>query len=306
MKKHRSKPITIFLVVFTIVLLGVIIALVITTKPMPVSLLQEYGLGLLWEEGLAMNECAECHDSVDFHSCETCHDDHGAVELTNIPFSEIVELTGDVPDPSFVKIHQVIPDQENFGTHITLLNFLEIHGVQEFETVTFTTNDGGLTTIEYLYLDETAMLVPYIDGVRFITETIHNSTWLKGINRITIVGKEKPLTIDGEATSIGRLLLGDTMRLTVEGSDVMLSDDTGNLSRAMVANWVEGPRLLDLLKNKSPDIVVITDSNGEVTELTADEIQNAIIAIVKDEVTLVLPDRGRSAWPTQIVEIESN
>ncbi|KUK98135.1 MAG: hypothetical protein XE06_0081, partial [Anaerolineaceae bacterium 46_22] len=136
MKKHQSKPITIFLVVFTIVLLGVIIALVISTKPMPVSLLQEYGLGLLWEEGLAMNECAECHDSVDFHSCETCHDDHGAVELTNIPFSEIVELTGDVPDPSFVKIHQVIPDQENLGTHITLLNFLEIHGVQEFETVT--------------------------------------------------------------------------------------------------------------------------------------------------------------------------
>jgi hypothetical protein len=306
MKKHQSKPVVIFLIVFTIVLLGVIIALVIATKPMPVSLLQEYGLGLLWEEGLAMNECAECHDSVDFHSCETCHDDHGAVELTNIPFSVIVELTGDVPDPSFVKIHQVIPDQENLGTHITLLNFLEMHDVHKFESVTFTTNDGGLTTIEYQYLDETAMLVPYIDGVRFITETIHNSTWLKGINRITIVGKDRPLTIDGEATSIGRLLLGDTMRLTVEGSDVMLSDDTGNLSRAMVANWVEGPRLLDLLKTTSPDGVVITDSNGEVTELTSDEIQNAIIAIVKDEVTLVLPDRGRSVWPTQIVEIESN
>jgi len=306
MKKYQSKPIIIFLIVFTISLFGVIIALVITAKPMPVSLLQEYGLGLLWKEGLAMNECAECHDSVDFHSCETCHDEHGSVELTNIPFSEIVELTGDVPDPSFVRIHQVIPDQENLGTHITLLNFLEMHGVQEFETVTFLTNDGGLTTIEYQYLDETAMLVPYIDGVRFITETIHNSTWLKGINRITIVGKDRPLTIDGEATSIGRLLLGDTMRLTVEGSDVMLSDDTGNLSHAMVANWVEGPRLLDLLKTTSPDVVIITDSNGEVIELTADEIQNAIIAIVKDEVTLVLPDRGRSVWPTQIVEIESN
>lgn len=306
MKKHQSKPITLFLVVFSIILLGVVTALVITAKPMPVSLLQEYGLGLLWKEGLAMNECAECHDSVDFHSCETCHDEHGSVELTNIPFSEIVEITGDVPDPSFVKIHQVIPDHENLGTHITLLNFLEMHGVQEFETVTFITNDGGLTTIEYQYLDETAMLVPYIDGVRFLTETIHNSTWLKGINRITIVGKDKPLTIDGEATSIGRLLLGDTMRLTVEGSDVMLSDDTGNLSRAMVANWVEGPRLLDLLKTTSPDVVVITDSNGDITELTSDEIQNAIIAIVKDEVTLVLPDRGRSVWPTQIVEIESN
>jgi len=306
MKKPQSKPFTIFLIIFAIVLLGVIIALVIATKPMPVSLLQEYGLGLLWEEGMAMNECAECHNSVDFHSCETCHDDHGAVELINIPFSEIVKLTGDVPDPSFVKIYQVIPDQENLGTHITLLSFLEMHGVEEFETVTFTTNDGGFTTIEYQYLDETAMLVPYVDGVRFITETIHSSTWLKGINQITIVGKDKPLTIDGEATSIGRLLLGDTMRLTVEGSDVMLSDDAGNFSRALVANWVEGPRLLDLLKNPSPSAVAIKDVNGNVTELSADEIQNAIIAIVRDEVTLVLPDRGRSAWPTQIIEIESN
>ncbi len=86
----------------------------------------------------------------------------------------------------------------------------------------------------------------------------------------------------------------------------MLSDDTGNLSRAMVANWVEGPRLLDLLKTTSPGGIIITDSNGDITELTADEIQNAIIAIVKDEITLVLPERGRSAWPTQIVEIESN
>ncbi|MDY6846376.1 MAG: hypothetical protein SVP52_04500 [Chloroflexota bacterium] len=307
MKKLQSKQFTVFLIIFSIILLGVIVALVIATKPMPVALLQNFGLSLLWEEGMMMNECAECHNSADFHSCETCHDEQrGSVELTNIPFSEIVRLTGDVPDPSFVKVHQVIPDQENLGTHITLLSFLEMHGVTDFETITFTTNDGGFTTIEYQYLDETAILVPYVDGVRFITETLHSSTWLKGIKQITIVGKEKPLTIDGEATSIGRLLLGDTMRLTVEGSDVMLSDDTGNISSALVANWVEGPRLLDLLKDPSPNGVSVKDANGNVTELSADEIQNAIIAIVRDEVTLVLPDRGRSAWPTQIIEIESN
>jgi len=63
---------------------------------------------------------------------------------------------------------------------------------------------------------------------------------------------------------------------------------------------------LDLLKKPSPSAVAIKDVNGNVTELSADEIQNAIIAIVRDEVTLVLPDRGRSAWPTQIIEIESN
>jgi len=172
--------------------------------------------------------------------------------------------------------------------------------------VTFTTNDGGFTTIERQYLDETALLVPYIDGVRFITESVHSSTWLKGISRITIVTEETPLTIDGESTSIGRLLLGETIRVTVEGSEVMLTGEDGETSRAFVANWAEGPRLLPLLENPSPEGVVVTDSEGNETELTFEEIQNAIIAIIRDEITLVLPDRGRSVWPTKIVRIESN
>ena len=281
--------------------------MLITLKPMPVALISEFGVGLLWEEGLAMNECAECHDSVDFHSCETCHDDHGAVELENIPFSKIVELTGDVPDPSFVRINQINPDQYNLGTHITLFQFLETHGVDEFESVTFTTNDGGITTIDYQYLDETALLVPYIDGVRFITESVHSSTWLKGISRITVVGKETPLLIDGQRTSIGRLLLsGETIRVIVEGSDVMLTDESGATSHAMVGNWAEGARLLPLLKNPTPQGIIITDAEGNQTDLTFEEIQDAIIAIIRDQVTLVLPARGRSAWPTKVVEIKSH
>jgi hypothetical protein len=294
------------LAIVAFLLLGALVTLIITLRPTPVALIDEYGLGLLWKEGEVMNECAECHNSADFHSCETCHDDHGAVELGNIPFSKIVELTGDVPDPSFVRINQIIPDQENLGTHITLFQFLEMNGIDEFESVTFTTNDGGITTIQAQYLDETALLVPYIDGVRFITESVHSSTWLKGISRITIVGKEKPLIIDGEATSIGRLMLGETVRVIVEGSDVMLTGENGAISHAMVANWAEGARLLPLLKNKSPEGIAITDSQGNKTALTLEEIRDAIIAIIRDEVTLVLPDRGRSAWPTKLVEIESN
>ena len=306
MKNIQQKPLLIFLLLFVFILLGVTISLVFTTKPMPISLLQEYGLGLLWDEGNVMNECAECHNAVDFHTCETCHDDHGAVELTNIPFSEIVELTGDVPDPSFVRINQILPDQENLGTHITLRDFLAMHGIDAFKSVTFTTNDGGITTIESKYLDETSMLVPYIDGVRFITESVHNSTWLKGINRITIVGRDTPLLINGVETSIGRLLIGETTRLTVEGSQVMLTKDDGAINQAFVANWVEGPRLITLLNDPSSEGITITNIDGEKSELTSEEIQNAIIAIVKDEVTLVLPNRGRSAWPTKIVKIESN
>jgi len=306
MKENKKRRWLITLVIITILLLGTLITMLVTLKPMPVALISEYGMNTLWEEGQVMNECAECHNSADFHTCETCHDAHGSVELANVPFSKIVELTGDVPDPSFVRIYQVIPDQENLGTHITLFQFLEKHGVNDFESVTFTTNDGGITTIERQYLDETALLVPYIDGVRFITESVHSSTWLKGISRITIVTEDTPLKIDGKSTSIGRLLLGETIRVTVEGSEVMLTGEDGGISRAFVANWAEGPRLLSLLKNPSPERVVVTDFEGNQTELTFEEIQNAIVAIIRDEVTLVLPARGRSVWPTKIVKIESN
>jgi hypothetical protein len=295
----------IFLIVFIVILCGGLIALMIATKPMPVALIQEYGIGLLWEEGKVMNECAECHTAVDFHDCTTCHDDHGAVELAGVKFYEVVELTGDVLEHSFVRVNEVLPNQANVGTHILLFDFLAQQGVNAFESVTFITNDGGLATIEAQFLDETAMLVPYVDGVRFVTESVHVSTWLKGIKQIIVVGTEKPLTIDGEATSIGRLLLGDTARLTVEGSDTMLTDEEGRTGMAFVGNWVEGALLLPLLKTPVPEIVTITDRNGNQVELTGEEIENAILAIVRKEITLVLPDRGRSAWPSDIVQIDS-
>jgi hypothetical protein len=305
MKNLKNKPVILFLVTFIIVLCGGLITLIVVTKPTPIAVIQHYGLGLLWEEAQIMNECADCHKAVDFHDCKTCHDDHGAVELTGIRFYEVVELTGDVPEPSFVRVNEVLPDRENYGTHILLLDFLSQNGVDAFESVTFTTNDGGLTTIESHYLDETAMLVPYVDGVRFVTESVHISTWLKGIKQIIVVGTEKPLIIDSEATSIGRLLLGETVRLTVEGTETMLTNADGETGLAFVANWVEGANLLPLLKNTAPAQVIITDRNGNQLEFDREEVENAAIAIVRREVTLVLPDRGRSVWPTGIVEINS-
>ncbi|MBW6464956.1 MAG: hypothetical protein K0B06_00440 [Brevefilum sp.] len=305
MKDLIRKPLFIFLIVFILILCGVLIALVVATKPMPVALIQEYGIGRLWEEGKMMNECAECHKAVDFHDCATCHDDHGAVELAGLKFYEVVELTGDVPEHRFVRVNEVLPNQTSVGTHILLFDFLSQQGVDDFESVTFITNDGGLTTIEAQYLDETAMLVPYVDGVRFVTESVHVSTWLKGIKQIIVVGIEKPLTIDGEGTSIGRLLLGDTVRLTVEGSDTMLTDEDGRTGMAFVGNWVEGARLLPLLKTSTPATLIITDRSGSQVELAGEEIEHAILAVVRKEVTLVLPDRGRSAWPTDVIQIES-
>jgi len=306
MNKGKKKGLFIFLIIVVFLLVGVIITYLVVIKPMPVALVSEYGLSALWEEGTAMNDCAECHDGEEFHSCDTCHDDHGAVELAGVGFYAVIELTGDVPDPSFVRINEILPNQDESSTHITLIDLLMSYGVDSFESVTLITSDGGLTTIEYQYLDETAMLVPYVDGARFITETIHVSAWMKGINRIVVVGSEKPLTIDGEATSIGRLLLGDTVRVSVEESDVMLVNDDDNMSHAIVANWTEGVLLTSLLRTSSPESIILTDSSGNTTELDGSEIEGAIIGIVKDKVTLILPERGRSAWPTNIIEIESN
>lgn len=305
-KKEKKSRKWIFWLVGILLLIGVIILIVIATKPTPVALLSEYGLTTLWEEGATMNECAECHSSEDFHSCDTCHDDHGAVELSGVTFYEIVELTGDVPDPTFVRLNAVFPDQENVGTHITVYDFLAQQGVDEFESVTLISNDGGMVTLEPAYLDEDAMLVPYVDGIRFASETLHASAWLKGIKRIIVIGEEKPLLIDGEATSIGRLLLGDTMRVTIEGTDVMLSNENSETSHAYVANWAEGAPLLPLLDDSAPDEVTVTDTSGATLTLTGEEVSNAIIAMIYDQVTLILPDRGRSAWPTDIVKIESN
>ena len=304
--EKKPKRWIIYLAIGLILALAVIALILITTKPMPIALLEEYSLGTLWEEGTQMNRCAECHAGADFHTCSDCHDDHGAVEMAGIQFYAVIDLTGDVPDPAFVRINEILPDQENAGTHLTVQDFLAQNGVEDYESITFITNDGGMTTIDSEYIDETAMLVPYVDSVRFASETLHASSWLKGITRIVVVGADTPLTIDGVETSIGRLLIGETAHIVVESTDVMLADETGRLSHATTANWIEGTLLAPLLEDPNPESITVTDSAGEIVELTADEIVGAALAMDHNSVTLVLPERGRSAWLVDILSIESN
>jgi len=42
-----------------------------------------------------------------------------------------------------------------------------------------------------------------------------------------------------------------------------------------------------------------------MTELTGSEIQNAVLAIIRDQIALILPERDQRAWPANIVKIES-
>ncbi|MEA3325962.1 MAG: hypothetical protein U9R53_01425 [Chloroflexota bacterium] len=49
MKNNKHKQRIILLIVLGIVLIGTIIAIILATKPMPVALLAEYDLKMLWD-----------------------------------------------------------------------------------------------------------------------------------------------------------------------------------------------------------------------------------------------------------------
>ena len=97
-------------------------------------------------------------------------------------------------------------------------------------------------------LTDEALLLPHVDGLRFAAADLHVSTWLKGVWRIIVVGKDKPLILDGYHTSIGRLLLGQTTSVTIEETEVMLhSASDGQIRKARTASRIEGMKLTDIV-----------------------------------------------------------
>jgi hypothetical protein len=148
--------------------------------------------------------------------------------------------------------------------------------------------------------------MPYEDGVRFASENLHISTWLKGITRIIVVGSETPLRIDGQATSMGRLLLGPTRSVTVEETDVMLkSESDGEIRRAKTASRVEGAPIEDIVEHSAFQHLEIRDRAGETHTLTAEDAQGAVLILMQGRVTLALPSRGRSQWIPDVVAVTS-
>lgn len=267
----------------------------------PGRVLIHYPLDLLVEEVTTMNDCAECHETEAFHTCATCHDDHGAVELAEVPFYAVIDLTGDVPEPGFVWVHDILPYPDHPNTHLPLLSFLEEQGVTAFQSVTLASNDGGFITIDRDNLTEHARLLPYADGIRFAAEDLHVSTWIKGITRIVVVGAETPLTINGVPTSIGRLLLGPTRAVTLEQTDVMLkSEDDGQIRRAKTASRLEGAPVSVLVRDDAtgamPTAITVTTDQGETITLAFEEVRDAVLAQIRGQVVLVRPDRGRTEW----------
>jgi hypothetical protein len=271
----------------------------------PLRLPTQFSWRTLSQEADAMSRCAECHETAKFHTCDTCHDDHGAIEMENVPFYAVVAFTGDVPEPGFVLIDDVLPYRDRPHTHVPLLDFLAEQGVTDFRSVTLASRDEGFVTIERPNLTASSLLMPYEDGIRFADEKLHVSTWIKGVTRIVVVGTETPLRVDGQATSMGRLLLGPTRSVTVEQTDVMLKDEgDGQIREAKTAARIEGVPLDEVVARPGSD-VEIRDGSGQTHTLTAEESRGAILYLSRGQVVLVLPERGRSQWIADVVEINS-
>jgi hypothetical protein len=261
---------------------------------------------MLAGEAEMMNDCVECHEPAKFHTCDTCHDDHGSAEMANVPFDDLILLQGDVPEPGYIPVNEILPYRDQPGTHVALLDFLADHGVEEFESVTLASRDEGWVTIERENLTAKALLMPHVDGMRFAAEDLHVSTWLKGIWRIIVVGPDKPLTMDGYRTSIGRLLLGPTRSVTLEQTDVMLrSESDGRVRKGKTAARVEGAGLADIVADPGFDTLTVRDAAGEEFTLTAAEARGAVLAQMGDRVVLVLPERGRVQWIAGVIELVS-
>ncbi len=276
------------------------------TQSAPFGVLTRYPVSMLVEEMQWMDDCAECHSAETFHTCSTCHDDHGAVEMTNVPFYAGITLEGDVPVPGYVLLNEVLPYRDQPHTHKPLLDFLSQQGTSDFESVTLASLDGGFVTMTRENLTTDALLMPYIDGIRFAAENLHVSTWVKGIRRVIVVGSETPLLIEGQATSIGRLLLGPTLELTVDSANVMLqSADDGEIRRAQAGTRILGVPLTALVTEPAFTELVIHDSARQEYRLSAEDCDGAVLAQFRGRVTLVLPERGRSQWISDVVALES-
>jgi hypothetical protein len=266
----------------------------------------EYPAGVLIEEAGTMSQCADCHDATDFHTCDTCHDDHGAIAMENVPFYAVIAFTGDVPEPGYVFINDVLPYRDQPHTHVPLLDFLTAQSVTDFESVTMASRDEGFVTIERPNLTDSSLLMPYEDGIRFADENLHISTWIKGITRIVVVSAEKPLRIDGQVTSMGRLLLGPTRSVTVEQTDVMLkSEADGQIREGKTAARIEGAPVDEIVANPAFDTLLVRDSSGQEHTLAAEEVGGAVLYLSWGQVVLVLPGHGRSQWIEDVVEIVS-
>ena len=238
-------------------------------------------------------------------TCAECHDVHGAIEWADAPFQSQVWILGDVPKATYFLVDDLFPYREaEMGTAISLPELLTRYGASDFSRVALESLDGGIVTLDRQYVTEHSRLVPYLEGIRFQDENQHESTWLKGVRWIIVVGEETPLEIEGQATSMGRLLLGQRATVAAEGGDALyVSALDGKTYRGDYAHLYTGARLAPLLGDEPYTTLEVTDAAGKVREYPADQVAEAIMATVDGRPSLVLPDAPRREWVIDVLRI---
>jgi hypothetical protein len=244
--------------------------------------------------------------SSDFR-CVDCHQLHGAVTLDNVPFNALVLLTGDVPEPRFLSVNDILPYKYAGQVTISLPDLLAQNGVHGFKEVSLISTDGGIVTIEKQFISERSFLLPYLEGVRFQDDGLHVSTWLKGISKIVVIGNELPLTIDGRATSMGRLLRENTLTVVSERSYPMYrSEEDGQVREAEYSHLHTGAPIETIVTHPGFQTLTVTDAEGQTHTVDALTAENAILAVYYGKVTLLFPDLHRGEWISDVAEVVSN
>jgi hypothetical protein len=295
------------LALIVIVVAAVVAAAEAGVKPLsPVHQAIHYPWSLLADEANTRSQCVKCHKPEEMHTCSKCHDAHGGIEMSEVPFDGVVWLLGDVPRPGYIDINAILPYRDQPDTFVTLLDFMAQQEVADWETITMASLDGSIVTVDRTNITADAVLLPHKDSLRFAAPNLHISTWLKGVMRITVVGKDTPLTIDGQATSMGRVLLGPTVSVTVEETDVMLkSEEDGQIRKAKTASRLDGAPLASLVAHPDFRQVVVRDKAGKEHTLSAEEAAGAALVQTWGKAVLVLPSRGRGLWIQDVVQITS-
>jgi len=263
-------------------------------------------LGLLLGIALISWRAFPTEDMIARASCASCHDVHAALEWQDAPFQSQVWVLGDVVTSTYFIVADLFPNRNDTpGTQITLLDLLARYGVRDFERVSLESMDGGVVTLKREFVTAQSVLVPYVEGLRFRDENQHKSTWLKGVRWITVEGSATPLNIGGQATSMGRLLMGDRATVILEGGEAMFTSPLdGQLYQGNYAHSFMGARLDDLLRDQLPYTKLsVRDAQGRTREIPADQAAGALVSTVDGYPTLVLPRASRGAWVANVREI---
>ena len=246
-------------------------------------------------------------DMVARASCAQCHDLHGAIEWEDAPTQTQIWIMGDVAEATYIIVSDLFPyASEQEGTGISLPDLLDQYGAGDWERVAIESLDGGIVIFEREYVTEESLLVPYLEGVRFKDANQHESTWLKGVRWITVVGQKTPLNLFGTQTSIGRLLLGSRVTIIAEGGDAMyVSPLDGETYKGDYAHLYTGAALSGLMPEGECSHIIAVDGKGNETEYACADLEDAIIGTANGEATLILPEFGRSKWVIGLVELRA-